>query len=435
MIDRRSKGIRSLVVLVVAVLLGVVSTAGVLAAETITVWISSSPGEAMANATNLAIQRFETDYPEWKVKYQTVATDWPEFIRKLAAGFLAGRGPHMFEADEATAAAFIGGGYIKPVADKYVKELLSAGMYKNILSLATLSGQVVGVPYNYQMQAMYYNKQMFAEAGLTHPPKTWDELVTFGKKLTKFDAEGKPTQIGFSVRFAGNPIGIVDKFSPFVWQLGGEYFVEENGIPVKSAMGDSAWKKALQFYVDLVYKHRISSLEFPNPTPAFLTGKSAMHYRGTWEVTYIREDAPDINFGTAVPPIPEGGKQAVVAYVQVYCLSTQNSPAEEEACMGFLKTRLIPEIQVSYIKAASLFPLTEAVANDPYFKDPVFDAFKQLVPYGKPLMYNTARINELYNVMGAAIQEGLYKKLPVEEALAKSEAEVNKILAEERTSE
>lgn len=435
MIDRRSRGIRSLVVLAVAVLLGMVSTVGVVAAETITIWLSSTPGEAVANATNLAIQRFETDYPEWKIEYQSVATDWPELIRKLAAGFLAGRGPHMFKADEATAGAFMGGGYIKPVADKYVKEILAAGMYKNILSLATLSGQVVGVPTAYQMQAMYYNKQMFAEAGLARTPKTWDELVAFGKKLTKFDAEGKPTQIGFSVRFTGNPIGIVDKFSPFMWQLGGEYFVEEDGIPVKSGMGDSAWEEALQFYVDLVWKHKISSIEFPNPTPAFLTGKSAMHLRGTWEVTYIREDAPDINFGSAVPPIPEGGKQATVAYIEVYCLSAENSLAEEEACINFLKTRLIPEIQVPYIKAASLFPLTEAVANDPYFEDPIFGAFRQLVPYSKPLMYNTARINEIYNVMGAAIQEALYKELPTEEALAKSEAEVNKILAEERASE
>lgn len=41
------------------------------------------------------------------------------------------------------------------------------------------------VPLYSMSYALYYNTKMFAEAGISAPPATWDELVADGKKLSK----------------------------------------------------------------------------------------------------------------------------------------------------------------------------------------------------------------------------------------------------------
>ena len=52
------------------------------------------------------------------------------------------------------------------------------------------------VPFQRSTPVLYWNKDAFKEAGLdpNTPPATWDEMVSFGKKLTKTDAAGNPTE-------------------------------------------------------------------------------------------------------------------------------------------------------------------------------------------------------------------------------------------------
>jgi multiple sugar transport system substrate-binding protein len=63
-----------------------------------------------------------------------------------------------------------------------------------------------GVPYGMPTQAsvplLYYNKNMFKEAGLdpNRPPRTWDEIFEYNRKLTKYDDQGNIVQAGIDFR-------------------------------------------------------------------------------------------------------------------------------------------------------------------------------------------------------------------------------------------
>ena len=59
--------------------------------------------------------------------------------------------------------------------------------YSTLMQNGRTAGKTWGIPFQRSTIVMYYNKDMFREAGLDpeNPPATWDELVAAGKKLTK----------------------------------------------------------------------------------------------------------------------------------------------------------------------------------------------------------------------------------------------------------
>ena len=92
------------------------------------------------------------------------------------------------------------------------------------------------VPLYSLAYALYYNKKMFADAGITQPPATWDELVEDGKKLTN---GGK---WGLAIEGANISENIHHAFT-FGQQYGGDFF-DAGGKPTfdhrRSVAGDQA---------------------------------------------------------------------------------------------------------------------------------------------------------------------------------------------------
>ena len=65
------------------------------------------------------------------------------------------------------------------------------------MRLCDYEGSTYGLPLNAMSNMVYYNKAALEEAGITVLPETMDELMDVAIKLTKFDAEGNITQMGW----------------------------------------------------------------------------------------------------------------------------------------------------------------------------------------------------------------------------------------------
>ena len=81
------------------------------------------------------------------------------------------------------------------------------GFYKAFMLNSQTGGKTWGIPFQRSTVVMYWNKQLFKEAGLDpeRPPQNWAELVDYGKKLTKKDAAGNVTTWGVQVPSSGFP--------------------------------------------------------------------------------------------------------------------------------------------------------------------------------------------------------------------------------------
>ena len=82
--------------------------------------------------------------------------------------------------------------------------------------------------YGRNCSGIIYNKDLFRKAGLDpdHPPKDWNELYEFARKLTvDKNRDGKTDQYGFYVPVfpASGQLSIwmVLQWAPFLWQAGG----------------------------------------------------------------------------------------------------------------------------------------------------------------------------------------------------------------------
>ncbi len=73
----------------------------------------------------------------------------------------------------------------------------------------TYSGQLYGIPTEYQLYALGYNKRLFEEAGFSGPPETWADLRLIASKATKLNPNGTIARAGF-------------RFSGYGWAGGGE---------------------------------------------------------------------------------------------------------------------------------------------------------------------------------------------------------------------
>src|SRR5512143_2029812 len=79
--------------------------------------------------------------------------------------------------------------------------------YPAFMENSQTGGKTWGIPFQRSTIVLYYNKEMFKEAGLdpNRAPANWNEMVQYAQKLTKHDASGKVTQWGVQIPSSGFP--------------------------------------------------------------------------------------------------------------------------------------------------------------------------------------------------------------------------------------
>ena len=108
--------------------------------------------------------------------------------------------------------------------------------------------QVYGVPFIPDGMVFLYNTEMFAEVGLSEPPKTWDDVLEYGEKLTRdTDGDGKLDQYGFAL-MAGGRVQTAVMFTALLFAYGGHEY-DANGDP---SFNTEAGVKAMETFVKLL---------------------------------------------------------------------------------------------------------------------------------------------------------------------------------------
>ena len=96
------------------------------------------------------------------------------------------------------------------------------------------------------VRALHWRKDVFQEAGLDpeRPPKTWDELLDFARRLSD------PAENRFGFSLSGGPQSAWD-FLPFLWGAGGEVMTQDKNGVWRASFGSREGAVALEFYLRL----------------------------------------------------------------------------------------------------------------------------------------------------------------------------------------
>jgi sn-glycerol 3-phosphate transport system substrate-binding protein len=185
---------------------------------------------------------------------------------------------------------------------------------------------------------MYWNKDAFKQAGLdpNKAPDNWDELVAFGKKLTKRDGNNT-TQWGVQIPSTGFPY----------WLFQG--LTTANKVSLMNQAGTETYfdkpevVQALQFWVDLSRKDKIHPpgvVEWGTTPKDFFEGKTAIMWTTTGNLTNVKANAK-FPFGVAMLPA-HNGRGSPTGGGNFYFFKKM-SPEKAAAALKFVKWMTTPE--------------------------------------------------------------------------------------------
>lgn len=229
-----------------------------------------------------------------------------------------------------------------PYAEKYfteapvhVKKTVLDAINKDYLHDCNYGDKLMGVPYTFYSEVIFYNKTMFAEAGLPdRAPNTIDELVEFAKKLTKYDKDNNVIRSGISLRLAGNPSGTVEKFQALgLFPQGADILA-----PAKqkgkwhNGFNNEGGYKAVKLYIDLLYKYRVTDFNITQDYQAFAQEKAAMLEREQSLVDFMVKNGPNVKYGASVVP----GQKQRGTFAITRNLFVPKSSKNQEAAWKFI---------------------------------------------------------------------------------------------------
>ncbi|MEI5678446.1 extracellular solute-binding protein [Mesorhizobium sp. CCNWLW179-1] len=205
-----------------------------------------------------------------------------------------------------------------------------------VVSAASVGGTLYGIPNEIDVYALNYNKALFAEAGISGPPKTWDEFKDAAAKLTKKDAG----QQGFGM-INSWAAGVVHPFSSLLVSNGGDLVTDGKPMLDSKAAGET-----FQLYEDLIKAGSTDpamATADANTTGPFLdnfvSGKTGMIIMANWWESALKTGMGNkfSNIATAPIPVgPNGDKPRSISYSWMTVVNAGAGEAEQKAAWDFL---------------------------------------------------------------------------------------------------
>lgn len=248
---------------------------------------------------------FEEENPGIKVNIEV--TPWDQYWTKLEAAATGGSMPDVFWMHASQVNKYIEGSMLMDLTEKIDDSTLTSldKFNADLVGLYSEDDKVYAIPKDFDTVALWYNKTLFDNAGVSYPDETWtwDILLDSAKKLTDKDN---------GVYGIAAPQNTHEGIYNFVFQNDG-LILSEDGT--KSEYNTPATKEALQWYVDLGLKEGVSPLQsqFAENTAItfFESGKAAMGIFGSWmSAEFNSNEYTSANCDLAV--LPQGKKRATV---------------------------------------------------------------------------------------------------------------------------
>jgi multiple sugar transport system substrate-binding protein len=269
----------------------------------------------------------------------------------------------------------------------------------NLLAPYTIDGKTYGIPKDFNTLALHYNKDLFDEAGVEYPnaEDTWDTLA---EKIRGVAALGDDVKgICFPASF--------DRFGAFAFASGWSPFDAEG----KSNLQDENLKAAVAWYTGLVQEGVAVQ---PSDIGAGWTGdclKSdtvGIAIEGAWILGFLRDNAPNLQYGTAPMPVGPSGSRGNFIYTVAYGINADS--ANQEAAAKVLNALTSEEAQQWVLEQGLAIPSRSAIADNPYFAEETPEAMANKV------VFEGAADGNVYGFQFGSI--GLDWQTPINAALA-----------------
>lgn len=395
-----------------------------LAQTEIEVWFSLSQEYGQPEFQEF-VEEFNAEQDE--IQVEAVYTGgYTDTLRRAEAALASGDPPEISMFEQTRGAGFVDAGAVLPL-DTFLADdpdVDEGDFFERLLTTCRIDGQLWCLPYNTSTPLIYYNADMFRDAGLdpdSDVPDTWEELLQVGEDFAQYE-DDELTRWAFGMRT--NPGWM---FDAFLGQAGGSFLNEEGDAFV---FNDERALEMADFWLEMIEEDVAVPMGTSSTYDEFFAGNQAMVFQSTALLESYLEQA---DFDIGVEPLwcheecyaPIGGAN--------FYLFDVGDEERHQAAWTFLKWATSTEMGARFSAATGYHAPRVDSLDTPLMQERFEERPEARVTYDQMREHGNARTlvpfwGEVHNLLTVATEQMLLEDVPPQQALDEAVDEANRLL-------
>ena len=397
---------------------------------TVTFWEFNTE-DFIINAWKQGIAAFEQANPDVKVNMEIVP--WADQHQKLVTGLTGGNLPDVSMLGNNVVAEFQALDALQPLTQYFEQWSQEAGhditteIWPGDKLYYFLNNDWWASPVSEETRCLFYRKDLFQQAGIAEPPKTFAEARDIAKKLTQGDVYGW-----------GIPGGIqyatIQTFMS-VYLGYGARFLNDKGL---CGFDSPEFRDALTYYTNLYTEDKIT----PPDTPTygnqeleqqFQSGNLAMFVDGPWFWTALNEAKVPFLENVGIATIP-AGPQGQFGFLGGWPLVMWKTAKNPDATWKWIKFATDPNGYLGKLASTTgNLPGKKSIADQAPWNEPPLDVFLKQMEFAYPYQYPAEEIPQMgsleVDAVQTAVQSVMLGQASVDDATTALCDRINEVLS------
>jgi multiple sugar transport system substrate-binding protein len=370
--------------------------------KTLTYWASNQGPNVEADKKILQpeLDKFEK---QTGIKVKLEVVPWSDLLTRILTATTSGEGPDVLNIGNTWSSSLQATGALLPWDQKNFDKVGGKDRFvESALGSTGAPGKdPAAVPLYSMAYALYYNKAMFKEAGITEPPKTWDELTADGAKISKGGKWGLGAE-------GSNLSNNIHQVFVLAKQHGGDFFTADG----KADFTNDAAVAAVKQYVDMMATNKIiapGNAEYAKNQSLsdFSKGKTAMVLWQAAATTFKSQGMKDDEWGVAPVPVQSGAPgagNATNSMVAGINLAVFKNTKNTDGSLKFVKFMTSDAEQKLLCKTYGSIPPVKAAQSDPAFDRPELKVLRETLATSATALPQVSNESQFETSVGTAVK-------------------------------
>lgn len=313
------------------------------------------------------IEEYNKTYPKIKINYYKKS--YETYENNLLETMAAGRGPDIFMLHHTWPARYQN--KISPAPDEIISLKNIKDEFVDVVAADFVrDNSVLALPLYVDTLALYYNKDIFNNAGISQPPKNWEEFLTAVEKTAIRDERGNIVRAGAAIGAGRNVNRSTDILCLLMLQSGTTITDRNTGQPVFNSpvsltAGETLFpgERALEFYTDFTNPLKAAytwNNQMNYSIDAFYQGEAAMMFNYSYHIATVRAKSPYLNFAAAAMPQNSTSR---VNYANYWGLTVSGNSKNSETAWQFIRWLTQKEQAQKYLELCQRPPARRDLIN------------------------------------------------------------------------
>ncbi|MBD9659670.1 sugar ABC transporter substrate-binding protein [Pantoea sp. PNT03] len=330
--------------------------------------ITSPPRTALLQKM---LDDYKTQHPGTEI--ELISLPWGQAFEKLGTMLQSGQVPDVVEMPDTWQGLYASNNMLEDLEPRLKSWDATPQLTDKTLAMArAANGKATMVPYGFYLRALFWNKKLFQQAGLSEPPKTMEEFASDAQRISKLGN-------GISGYCMRGGVGGTNAWMMFMAAMNGspEFFDKQGN----STLTEPGAMKGAQLLVDMYQKGGASkdsvNWGFNEIVSGFYSGKCAMLDQDPDALIAIKNSMAADDFAVAPMPVGPSGKAFPTIGYTGWSMFKQGK--QKDLAWPLITFLSDTTNNLAWSKFVGTLPIYKGAEQDPFYHTPQFAGwFKEL---------------------------------------------------------